>query len=183
MKKTLSILSLSLLTSLSSLPVFANQAEDATVNAPFAREVPPGAPASASFMTIENKSGVPLKIISAESDVSKVVELHTHTNDNGVMRMRKIPAIDVPASGKTELKPGGLHIMLIGPHKPLKMGQEITVKLNFEDGSSKMVTMPVKSMKGMMMKHKMPMTDDNNHQMEHEMKHEQMMEHSHEHMH
>ena len=165
MKKTLSILSLSLLTSLSSMSALANQAEDATITAPFAREVPPGAPASASFMTIENKSSSPLKLISAESDVSEVVELHTHTNDNGVMRMRKVPAIEVPASGKTELKPGGLHIMLIGPHKPLKMGQEISVKLNFEDGSSKSVTMHVKSMKGM------------------KMKHEKMMDHSHEHMH
>lgn len=180
MKKTLSILSISLLTSLTSLPVLANQADDATISAPFAREVPPGAPASASFMTIENASGTPLKIISAESDVSKVVELHTHTNDNGVMRMRKIPSIEVPASGKTELKPGGLHIMLIGPHKPLKMGQEVSVKLNFEDGSSKTVSMPVKSMKGMMMKHKMPMGE---HEMSHDQKHEQMMEHSHGHMH
>lgn len=150
----------------------ANEAEDTTISAPFAREVPPGAPASASFMTIENNSNKPLKIISAESGVAKTVELHTHTNDNGVMRMRQIPFIEVPAGGTTELKPGGLHIMLIGPHKPLKMGQTVKVKLNFEDGSSKTVSMPVKSIKGMMMKHKMPMHD-------HDHNHEQMMEHNH----
>jgi len=181
MKKALSILSLSLLTSISSMSAMASQADDITVSAPFAREVPPGAPASASFMTLENSSSSAIKLTSADSSVAKVVELHTHTNDNGVMRMRKVPFIEVPASGKTELKPGGLHIMLIGPHNPLKMGQEVTVKLTFEDGSTKSVAMPVKSMKGMMMmKHKMPMKDGM-HKEEHN--HEHMMEHDHQHMH
>lgn len=181
MKKTLSILSLSIITSLTSLVAIANEAEEATISAPFAREVPPGAPASASFMTIENKSNKPLKIISAESGVAKTVELHKHTNDNGVMRMRKIPFIKVPADGKTELKPGGLHIMLIGPHHPLKAGQTVNVKLNFEDGSSKIVSMPVKTIRGMMMNHKMPMGEHNMNHEDHN--HEHMMEHSSEHMH
>jgi len=174
-KRNMTALSLGILSTFASVQAFASQADDITVSAPFAREVPPGAPASASFMTIENSSSNAIKITSADSAVSKVVELHTHTNDNGVMRMRKIPFIEVPASGKTELKPGGLHIMLIGPHKPLKMGQEVTVQLNFEDGSSKSVSMPVKSMKGMKMKH-MPMKH-------HGHNHDHMMEHSHQPMH
>jgi len=176
MNKTISILSLSLIATLSSMSAFAGQADNIKVSEPFAREVPPGAPASASFMTLENTSGEDIKIISADSAVSKVVELHTHTNDNGVMRMRKIPYIEIPASGKTELKPGGLHIMLIGPHKPLKMGQEVKVELVFEDGSKKTVAMPVKSLKGMMKKMKnMQHMNHNNH--------EHKMDHSQHHMH
>lgn len=161
MKKTISILSLSLLTAFSSVSALAGQADDVMVSDPFAREVPPGAPASASFMTLQNASDSAIKIVSADSQVSKVVELHTHTNDNGVMRMRKIPFIEIPAEGTTVLKPGGLHIMLIGPHKPLKKGQEIAVTLKFEDGSSKEVKMPVKSIMGMM-KHKMNHNDHGN---------------------
>lgn len=153
-KKILGIASLSMITLFSSQTVFAAQADDISVSNPFAREVPPGAPASASFMTLNNNSSKMINITSAESKVAKIVELHTHTNDNGVMRMRQIPAIKIPANGTTELKPGGLHIMLIGPHKPLKQGQQVEVKLNFEDGSSKSVTMPVKKIMGMM-KHKM----------------------------
>ncbi|BCN93682.1 transporter [Thiomicrorhabdus immobilis] len=182
MKKTLSILSLSLITSLASFAVMANQADDIDVSAPFAREVPPGAPASASFMTLENKSAQAIKLTAANSTVAQTVELHTHTNDNGVMRMRKVEFIEIPASGTTELKPGGLHIMLIGPKQPLKMGQEVSVDLTFEDGSHKTVSMPVKSIKGMTMNHKMPMNEQNEmHNEEHN--HEHMMEHSHEHMH
>jgi len=131
---------------------WANNAADIEVKNPFAREVPPGAPASASFMMLKNNSGKAIKIISAESDIAKVVELHTHTNDNGVMRMRKIDFIEIPANGMTELKPGGLHIMLIGPKEPLKASQTIEVKLNYADGSSETVAMPVKSLMGMGMK-------------------------------
>ena len=46
--------------------------------------------------------------MAAESPVAKAVELHTHTNDGGVMRMRKIDSITVPAGGMTMLKPGGV---------------------------------------------------------------------------
>ena len=162
MKKTLQILSLSLITALNSSQAFAAQADNIEVNNPFAREVPPGAPASASFMTLKNSSNETIKITSADSAVSKVVELHTHTNDNGVMRMRQIPFIEIPANGTTELKPGGLHIMLIGPHEPLKKGQTVKVTLQFEDGSQKQVSMPVKSIMGMM-KHKNGMMDGNGH--------------------
>ena len=167
-KTTIAALTLGALTALTSMQVFAAQADHVSVENPFAREVPPGAPASASFMKITNDSGTDINIIEADSAVSKVVELHTHTNDNGVMRMRKIPQITVPANGSTELKPGGLHIMLIGPHEPLKMGQTVNVTLKFEDGSSKEVSMPVKSLKGMgMMKHKMEKQMNHDHMMHH----------------
>ncbi|WP_172959695.1 copper chaperone PCu(A)C [Thiomicrorhabdus aquaedulcis] len=144
-QKTITLLSFSLLSVLSSANALASQADDIEITEPFAREVPPGAPASASFMTLENISDAPIKIISAQSAVSKVVELHTHTNDNGVMRMRQIPFIEVPANGMAFLKPGGLHIMLIEPINPIKQGQTVSVTLTFEDGSQKQVDMPVKS--------------------------------------
>lgn len=153
-KKTLTALTFGALTALSSMQALAAQADYITAENPFAREVPPGAPASASFMTLTNSSGDDINVIQADSSVANVVELHTHTNDDGVMRMRKIEKITIPANGSTELKPGGLHIMLIGPHEPLKMGQTVKVTLKLEDGSSKEIAMPVKSLKGMM-KHSM----------------------------
>ena len=85
------------------MSAMASQADDITVSAPFAREVPPGAPASASFMTLENSSSSAIKLTSADSSVAKVVELHTHTNDNGVMRMRKVPFIEVPEIGRAHV--------------------------------------------------------------------------------
>lgn len=151
MKKTMIALGFTLATSFASLNTFAAQADHIKAENPFAREVPPGAPASASFMTLHNDSSDNIDVVAAHSEVAKTIELHTHTNDGGVMRMRQIPKISVPANGTTELKPGGLHIMLIGPHNPIKVGQTVTVELEFADGSRKTVDMPVKSFKGMHM--------------------------------
>lgn len=173
-RTTFTALTFGALTAFASMQALAAQADYITAENPFAREVPPGAPASASFMTLKNSSDTDINVIQADSAVAEFVELHTHTNDDGVMRMRKIEQITVPANGSTELKPGGLHIMLIEPHEPLKMGDTVNVTLKFADGSSKEISMPVKSIKGMgkgMMKHSMDkptgknqMLDDGQHQ-------------------
>lgn len=96
-----------------------------------------------AFMDIKN-SGADLKVVSAESSISKVVELHTHIKDGDVMRMRKVPAIELPANSTTHLKPGGLHVMFIGLKETLKIDQKIDLKLNFSDGSSQSLEVPVK---------------------------------------
>ncbi len=102
----------------------------------YARAVPPGQPNSASFMTLVNTSAVDHSVVSASSPVAATVELHTHTNNNGVMEMRRIDKIDVPANGRTELKPGGLHVMLIGLQQDMKVGENAQITLTFEDGST-----------------------------------------------
>lgn len=164
MKKTLTTFSLGLLTAISSFQVMATQADDISVSEPFAREVPPGAPASASFMTLDNMSDQAIKLVQAKSESSKVVELHTHTNDNGVMRMRQVEFIEIPANGQTVLQPSGFHIMLINPVTLLKVGETVSVQLQFEDGSTKQVDMPVKSFKNRL--------GNMNHGMDHKMDHE-----------
>ena len=111
-------------------------AEGVQVENAYARAVPPGQPNSASFMTLVNTSGADHSVMSASSPVAATVELHTHTNNNGVMEMRKIDKIDVPAKGRTELKPGGLHVMLIGLQQDMKVGEIAQITLTFEDGSS-----------------------------------------------
>jgi hypothetical protein len=118
-------------------------ADAVKVENPYARAVPPGQPNSASFMTLVNGSDVDHSVKSAASPVAATVELHTHTNVNGVMEMRQVPQIDVPAKGRTELKPGGLHVMLIGLKQDMKAGEKAQVTLTFEDGSSTTVDAPI----------------------------------------
>lgn len=127
---------------------FANEA--IIIEEPFARAVPPGQPNSAAFMTLKNESSDIVRIISATSNVSEVTELHTHTEVDGVMQMRQIDAIEIPAEGMTELKPGGLHVMLIGLTQNLAEGDTVEVTLNFEDGSNRLLEVPVKHVMPMM---------------------------------
>ncbi len=135
--------------SLSSADV-ANQVE---IDKPFARSAMQHQRNSAVFMQIRN-SGPDAAIINATSPASDVVELHTHVNDQGVMRMRRIPEIKLPAGASVDLKPGGLHVMLIGLRRDLKIGEQVDVTLEFNDGSRTSLTAPVHKV---MRKHGMKM--------------------------
>ena len=107
---------------------------------PYVRAVPPVAKTSAAFM----------QLVSADTPVAAVVELHTHTMDGGVMRMRQVPQIPLPPNTSVSLEPGGLHIMLFDLTAPLSPGDEVPITLTFSDGSSKAVTAEVRSVQGMM---------------------------------
>jgi hypothetical protein len=148
MKKKIATFAL-LFASLSGFNAQANQAKEVLIDNPYVREMPPTAPATGAFMTFENTADAPAIIVKAASDAAKTVELHTHIHDNGVMRMREIAEIVIPANGQTELKPGGLHIMLIGPTRALKEGDMVEIELFFKDGSQTLVNAPVKKIMGM----------------------------------
>lgn len=113
------------------------------IHNPFVREPLPGVPNSAAFMNVVNDTNQPVSIISATSPASDYVELHNHIHDQGVMRMRQIDKIVIPALGRVALKPGGLHIMLFNI-KPIKAGDQLELTLNFSDGTHKTIMAPVK---------------------------------------
>ena len=98
---------------------------------PWARATAGRAETGAAYATLIG-GGQPDRLIAASSPVAETVELHTHLEEDGVMRMRPVEAIAVPAGGKVELKPGGLHIMLIGLKGPLKEGRHFPLTLIFE---------------------------------------------------
>lgn len=110
-----------------------------------ARAVAPGQPNSAVFMQLQNNDTQDHTLISASSEVAAAVELHNHVNEGGVMKMRQVDKIDLPAGKIVALKSGGLHIMLIGLKKPLKLGEAIELSLSFEDNSSLKLLVPVQA--------------------------------------
>lgn len=90
---------------------------------------------TAAYITINNPSLTKDKLLKAECDASKVIELHDHINEDGVMRMRPVETISIETS-KLELKPGSLHIMLMGLTKDLKEGETVKMRLTFEKAGS-----------------------------------------------
>jgi len=91
-----------------------------------------GRSVSAVYMVIHNEGAQTDRLVRAESDVSEVVELHQTKMEGGMMKMEPVQAIDVPAGSQVELKPGGLHVMLIGLKRELAVGDRLTVTLYFE---------------------------------------------------
>ncbi len=99
---------------------------------------------SALYMTLQNNSSVDDKLMSVQSDVAKTIELHETTNSGGMMQMSPIANVPVPANGKAELKPGGMHVMLMGLTRELKAGDKINFTLFFDKAGQVPVTVEVK---------------------------------------
>ncbi|MDD7323483.1 MAG: copper chaperone PCu(A)C [Campylobacter lanienae] len=138
---------------LSILSIAAVFGADIEIERAYARASIPNVPNSAAFFVIKNNSDKDIAITSANSDIAKKNELHTHIKENKMMKMIKIEKLVVPAKSSLELKSGGDHIMLMGLKKELKAGDEINLELSFSDGDKKSIKVPVKDLASTM--HKM----------------------------
>ena len=117
-------------------------AEKFVIQNAWIQEMPPARRLTAAYLTIENLSGKDNALLAAKADVAGAVELHRAEMNNGMMRMRKLDRIALPA-GKTDLT-GDLHIMLIDLKTPLKEGDQVALTLEFENGVRQTVLAPVK---------------------------------------
>jgi len=89
---------------------------------------------------IQNKGRQPDRLLRASSPAAARVELHRMALDGGVMRMREVPAIELPAEKTTLLRHGGeYHLMLIDLKQPLKDGDRFDLTLNFERAGTQTV--------------------------------------------
>lgn len=136
----------------------------------WARATPGLARNGGAYFSVTNSGKEADRIIAVTSKMSARTEMHTHLSDNGVMRMRQVDSVDVPAGGTVTFKPGGYHIMFIGLHKPLKKGDSFPVTLTFEKTGKQTVNVKVMGVGAMRGGMKDPMM---NHDMKppgHEMK-------------
>ncbi len=117
------------------------------VENPWVREVPPVSTMSAAFMKIRNAGNEDDFLVGVESSVSQSAEIHTTIMEDGVMKMRMLREVKIPAGGVVEFKPMGKHIMLINLKKPLKSGERVRLVLIFKKSGRIRVEAPVKSMR------------------------------------
>lgn len=154
-----------ILSTLLSLPTFA-AGNALSAHQPWVQAGPPVAKVLAGYLELRNSGDKPLVITGAYSPVFRLVEIHRSEMHNGMMRMIRVPRLAVPAHGKITLAPGGYHLMLIDPKKPLMPGDSIKMTFILDSGKTFDVTMPVrKSESGGMMMH------------DHDMVHDQMHDH------
>ncbi|MBF0107942.1 MAG: copper chaperone PCu(A)C [Magnetococcales bacterium] len=111
---------------------------------PWARATPGTVPNGAVFLKIVNQGSTDDQLVAAHGKVSATIELHTHVLEGSVMKMRAVPHIDVPKNQSVELRPGGLHIMLINLHAPLNEGTKFPLTLEFARSGRMTVEVPVK---------------------------------------
>lgn len=125
-----------------------------TIGHPYARATAAGQATGGAFLTLANGGGAADRLLSVGADVAQSAELHSMSMEGNVMRMRAMPAIELPAGQTVALQPGGWHIMLIGLKAPLKAGEHFPLKLRFEQAGELTVTVNVESAEAAMeMKH------------------------------
>ena len=112
--------------------------------APWTRELPPNAPNGAAYFRVENSGGEPDRIVSARTAIAEAVEIHTHEMKGGMMKMRRVESVEVPAGGEVRFKPHGLHLMLFGLKEPLAGGTSYGLTVVFEKAGELGVSVDVK---------------------------------------
>lgn len=100
---------------------------------------------SAAYMLLRNNSDETDRLLRAASDAAESVEMHVSQTENDVTTMRPVEFIEVLAQGETELKPGGLHIMLIGLKHELNPGDKVRLSLEFEKAGTVSVEAEVRA--------------------------------------
>jgi copper(I)-binding protein len=115
-----------------------------SVTAAWAQPSMPGAPAGAAYFTVINTGRAPLRLLGGSSPVAARVELHMMSMDGGVMRMRMLPqGIVIPAGGRVDFRPGGLHVMLVGLRQQLVPGTRFPMTLWFDGNIAVNMVVPV----------------------------------------
>jgi hypothetical protein len=120
-----------LMLTLTATGAMAQSSGDITVESIWARATPPGAKTGAIYLTLANKGDSDDKLVGASTPAAAMAGLHTEIMANGVMEMRPVKSVDVPAGGKAVLKPGARHIMLMGLKQRLKQGAHFPLTLRF----------------------------------------------------
>jgi copper(I)-binding protein len=124
---------------------------------PWTRATPKGASVAAGYLTIKNNGTTADRLVGGASEAAARVEVHEMTMDNGVMKMRPIKGgLEVKPGETVELKPQGLHLMFIGPKKPLKQGDQLKATLQFEKAGNVELDFDVTGMGGPPAGHGMP---------------------------
>lgn len=87
----------------------------------------------AAYLVVRNEGDAADRLIGVAAEVADRAEVHSSVVEDGVMRMRAVGSIEVPAGGAAVLEPGGLHVMLIGLKAPLVEGESFGLTLSFEN--------------------------------------------------
>ena len=110
------------------------------VTDPWARATMPGQSVAGVYLHV--KSTLRGRIVGIKSGSAKTAEIHSMSQENGVMKMRKLDFLDLPPGETVTLEPRGNHVMLFDIRKPLQAGERIKLTLVIEHDGKK-INVPV----------------------------------------
>jgi periplasmic copper chaperone A len=100
---------------------------------PWTRATPKGSTVAGGYMKITNKGSAPDRLVGGSAAVAGRFEVHSMVTEQGVAKMRPVEGgLEIKPGETVELKPGSLHVMLMGLKQPLEKGQKVKGTLEFE---------------------------------------------------
>lgn len=135
----------SLIATLLAATAFVAQAQNPVVKVddPWVRTTVAPQKVTGAFMQLTSTQ--PVKVVAVSSPVAGMVEIHEMKMADGVMRMRAVDALPLPAGQPVALKPGSYHVMLMGLKAQIKAGETVPLTLTIEAEDGKRSDVEVKA--------------------------------------
>jgi copper(I)-binding protein len=113
----------------------AHAAAAVDVKDAWVRATVPGQKVAGAYLEIQSRSAA--RLVGVRSPLAKSAEIHSMSNEGGVMKMRHLDALDLPAGQSVRLEPSGNHIMLFDIKQPLEPGARVPLTLIIEQKGKK----------------------------------------------
>jgi copper(I)-binding protein len=101
---------------------------------PWSQELPPNAPTVASYFVIHNSGETADRLLSVDSPIAGIAQLHEHVKQNDLMKMQEVPSVEIPAGGEVTFAPMAYHVMLLElkDRSLLSDGKRFPLRMHFE---------------------------------------------------
>lgn len=109
----------------------ASKPSDVKVDSAWVRATAPGQLGTGAYMNIT--ANTRLQLVGVSTPAAAVAEVHEMRMDGDIMRMRAVPALDLPPGQTVQLKPGGYHLMLMDLPKALPKDSQMPLTLHFKN--------------------------------------------------
>jgi copper(I)-binding protein len=107
------------------------------VHHPAVNATPPSANTAAGYFEIKNNGDDADELIAIDAPtLASKAEIHSMTMNNGVMEMRTLSSLTIPAEQEVAMSPEGTHIMFTGLKAPIKEGQKFPATLHFKNAGN-----------------------------------------------
>ena len=107
------------------------------------RETDSKAKVNAGYMTLLNAGPEEVTLVKVESESYEFIEVHEMAAVDGLMEMREVTDMIIPANSQIQFQPGGMHLMLKKPIRHLTTGQKVDMTLTFKSGRKQLVSVNV----------------------------------------
>lgn len=112
---------------------------------PWSQELPPNAPTVAAYFVIQNKGDAADRLLSVDSPIAGIAQLHEHIKQNDLMKMQQVASVEIPAGGEITFAPMAYHVMLLElkDRSLLSDGKQFPLTMHFEKSGNVTVQVTV----------------------------------------